>query len=148
MKKKTVLRGIIGMPVGIFIGYMITMLVSLGCGRGEYLPCAPELAARMGSEMGAVLLQTLLCAVLGAAFGAGSMIWEIERWSIAGQTGAYLVVTSLAMLPTAYLLYWMRHSLAGFLSYLGIYLLVFLAIWLGNYFAVRRSIRKMNEKLK
>ena len=148
MKKKTVLRGIIGMPVGIFIGYMITILVSLGWGSGEYLPCAPELAANMGSEMGAVLLQTLLCAVLGAAFGAGSMIWEIERWSIAGQTGAYLVVTSLAMLPTAYLLYWMRHSLAGFLSYLGIYLLIFLAIWLGNYFAIRRNIRKMNEKLK
>ena len=148
MKKKTVLRGIIGMPVGIFIGYMITILVSLGWGSGEYLPCAPELAASMGSEMGAVLLQTLLCAVLGAAFGASSMIWEMERWSIARQTAAYLLTTSLAMLPTAYLLYWMRHSLAGFLIYLGIYLLIFLAIWLGNYFAVRRSIRKMNEKLK
>lgn len=148
MKKKTVLRGIVGMLVGIFIGYMITILVSLGWGSGEYLPCAPELTARIGSEMGAVLLQTLLCAVLGAAFGAGSMIWEIERWSIARQTGAYLLVTSLAMLPTAYLLYWMQHSLAGFLVYFGIYLLIFLAIWLGNYFAIRRSIRKMNEKLK
>lgn len=148
MKKKTVLRGIIGMPVGIFIGYMITILVSLGWGSGEYLPCAPELATSMGSEMGAVLLQAALCAVLGAAFGASSMIWEIERWSIARQTAAYLFATSLAMMPTAYLLYWMRHSLAGFLIYFGIYLLIFLAIWLGNYFAIRRSIRKMNEKLK
>lgn len=148
MKRKTVLRGIVGMPVGILIGYAMTVLLSLGWGSGEYLPCAPELAANMGSEMGAVLLQAALCAVLGAAFGASSMIWEIERWSIARQTAAYLFATSLAMMPTAYLLYWMRHSLAGFLSYLGIYLLIFLAIWLGNYFAIRRSIRKMNEKLK
>ena len=148
MKRKAVLRGIVGMPVGILIGYAMTVLLSLGWGSGEYLPCAPELTARMGSEMGAVLLQAALCAVLGAAFGASSMIWEIERWSIARQTAAYLFATSLAMMPTAYLLYWMRHSLAGFLSYLGIYLLIFLAIWLGNYFAIRRSIRKMNEKLK
>ncbi len=148
MKRKAILRGIVGMPVGILIGYAMTVLLSLGWGSGEYLPCAPELTARMGSEIGAVLLQAALCAVLGAAFGASSMIWEIERWSIARQTGAYLLVTSLAMLPTAYLLYWMQHSLAGFLVYFGIYLLIFLAIWLGNYFAIRRSIRKMNEKLK
>lgn len=148
MKRKAVLRGIVGMPVGILIGYAMTVLLSLGWGSGEYLPCAPELTARMGSEMGAVLLQAALCAVLGAAFGASSMIWEIERWSIARQTAAYLFATSLAMLPTAYLLYWMQHSLAGFLVYFGIYLLIFLAIWLGNYFAIRRSIWKMNEKLK
>ncbi len=148
MKRKAVLRGIVGMPVGILIGYAMTVLLSLGWGSGEYLPCAPELTARMGSEMGAVLLQAALCAVLGAAFGASSMIWEIERWSIARQTAAYLFATSLAMMPTAYLLYWMQHSLAGFLIYFGIYLLIFLAIWLGNYFAIRRSIRKMNEKLK
>lgn len=148
MKRKAILRGIVGMPVGILIGYAMTVLLSLGWGSGEYLPCAQELTARMGSEMGAVLLQAALCAVLGAAFGASSMIWEIERWSIARQTAAYLFATSLAMMPTAYLLYWMQHSLAGFLVYFGIYLLIFLAIWLGNYFAIRRSIRKMNEKLK
>ena len=85
---------------------------------------------------------------LGAAFGASSTIWQIERWSIARQTAVYLFATSLAMMPTAYLLYWMQHSLAGFLIYLGIYLLIFLAIWLGNYFAIRHNIRKMNEKLK
>ena len=90
MKRKAVLRGIVGMPVGILIGYAMTVLLSLGWGSGEYLPCAPELTARMGSEMGAVLLQAALCAVLGAAFGASSMIWEIERWSIARQTAAYL----------------------------------------------------------
>lgn len=148
MKRKAVLRGIIGMPVGILIGYLMTILLSLGWGSGEYLPCAPELTAQMGSEMGAVLLQAALCAVLGAAFGASSTIWQIERWSIARQTAVYLFATSLAMLPTAYLLYWMQHSLAGFLIYLGIYLLIFLAIWLGNYFAIRHNIRKMNEKLK
>ena len=148
MKRKAVLRGIVGMPVGILIGYAMTVLLSLGWGSGEYLSCAPELTAQMGSEMGAVLLQAALCAVLGAAFGASSVIWEIERWSIARQTAAHLFATSLAMLPTAYLLYWMQHSLAGFLIYFGIYLFIFLAIWLGNYFAIRHNIRKMNEKLK
>ena len=55
MKRKAVVRGIVGMPVGILIGYLMTILLSLGWGSGEYLPCAPELTAQMGSEMGAVL---------------------------------------------------------------------------------------------
>ena len=60
MKKKMMLRGMAGIPIGITIGYLITVLISLGWGNGEYLPCVPELTVAVGNEIRSVILQTVL----------------------------------------------------------------------------------------
>ena len=91
MKKKILLRGLIGLPVGISIGHLISVITSLIWGGGAYSPCVPELVSSVGNEVGAVLLQTILCAIIGAVFAGASLIWEIERWSIARQTGVYFL---------------------------------------------------------
>lgn len=64
MKKQLLLRGLLGFPIGIALGYLITILVSLGWGGGAYAPCMPALADAVGSEIGAVMLQALLCGLL------------------------------------------------------------------------------------
>ena len=38
-------------------------------------------------------------AVLGAVFGAASVIWSLEHWSIARQTAVYFTVTAAVMDP-------------------------------------------------
>ena len=43
MKKKVILRGLIGVPVGIAIGFIIVVGVSIGIGDGAYHPATPEL---------------------------------------------------------------------------------------------------------
>ena len=148
LRKKAILRGFFGIPTGISIGYLITIVLSLIWGQGYYSPCVPELAKHLGNEILAVLLQTALCALLGITFGAASVLWEIEHWGIAKQTGIYFLVISTVMLPTAYALYWMEHSLKGFLCYLGIFVLIFLVIWISQYMMAWQSIRKINQKLK
>lgn len=148
MKKQAILRSIIGIVGGISIGYLISIVTSLIWGQGYYTPCTPELIDTMGSEINAVLVQTLLYAVLGLTFGASSLIWSKDSWSLAGQTVFYFLITAAVMLPTAYFLRWMEHSLGGFLSYLGIYTGIFVCIWLSEYAAIRRNIKKMNAKLK
>ena len=95
MKKKLLLRGALGFPIGIAIGYVITICISLVWAGGYYSPCVPELAEALGSEIGAVALQALLCGLLGAGFAASSVIWEMESWSIARQTGVYFFIISL-----------------------------------------------------
>ena len=57
MIKKIILRGLLGFPVGIAIGYVITIVISLIWAQGYYSPCVPELAAAMGNEIYAVTLQ-------------------------------------------------------------------------------------------
>lgn len=140
--------GALGIPVGITIGTVISILVSLVWGQGCYSPCEPELVRAMGNEINAVILQTVLCGLLGAAFGAGSVIWRMENWSLIKQTGIYFLIAAAAMLPMAYFLYWMEHSVRGFFSYTGIFVGLFVLIWLIEYAVGRRVVAKMNAKLK
>lgn len=147
MKKKVFLRAILGFPIGVTIGYVITILISLGWADGNYVPCVPELTDAVGSEINAVALQALLCGLLGAGFAASSVIWEIENWSLTKQSGIYFLIISVIMLPIAYVSYWMEHSIGGFFSYFGIFVLIFAVFWVIQFTLGKRSVRKMNENL-
>lgn len=147
MKKKIVLRSILGFPIGIAIGYLITIFISLVWANGYYSPCVPELISAMGNEINAVILQTLLCGLLGIGFAAGSVIWEIENWSIIKQTVIYFIIVSVIMLPVAYFARWMEHSIVGAFSYFGIFVLIFAFIWIIQFVVGKHNVRKMNECL-
>lgn len=147
MKKKIVLRSILGCPIGIAIGYLITILPSLFWADGYYSPCVPELITTMGNEINAVLLQAFLCGLLGTGFAAASVIWEIDHWSIVKQTGIYFLVISFIMMPIAYFTYWMEHSFMGFLQYFGIFFLIFVVIWAIQFITGKYNVKKMNERL-
>lgn len=114
MKKKIIKRSLLGFPLGITMGYLITILISLGWANGYYSPCVPELISLMGNEINAVILQTILCGILGVGFAASSVIWEMDSWSSVKQTGIYFSIISVIMLPIAYFAYWMEHSVVGF----------------------------------
>ena len=147
MKKKVLQRALLGLPLGICLGYAITILISLIVGNGEYLPVPPQLVLDLGNEINAVLVQTLLCGILGAGFAAASVIWEMEDWSLVKQTGLYFLISSLLMKPVAWLANWMEHSFRGFVIYFGIFLIIFVIIWLIQYLFIRENIKKMNAKI-
>lgn len=147
MKKQVLLRGLLGVPLGIAIGYLIAVFVSLSFGDGNFYPCEPELANQLGSEISAVVLQTVLCALLGAVFGSASVIWEMENWSIVKQTGIYFSVTALGMLPIAYFARWMEHSIGGFLLYFGIFFAIFIFMWIIQYCFWKKKIKNINTKV-
>lgn len=147
MKKKIVIRSLLGFPIGIAVGYLITIFISLVWADGYYSPCMPELISAVGNEINAVIFQTVLCGVLGTGFGAGSVIWEMDDWSIVKQTGVYFLIVSVIMLPIAYFTYWMEHSVVGFLFYFAVFLLIFVIIWIVQFMIGKHNVRRMNEKL-
>ena len=51
MKKKLIGRGVIGFPVGIAIGYVITVIISICIGDGFFHPVNPELVNKMGMSI-------------------------------------------------------------------------------------------------
>lgn len=147
MKKKIVLRSISGFPLGLALGYFISIIISFIFANGYYSPCEPELIVMVGSEINAVILQALLCGVLGSGFAAASVIWEIDDWGLVKQTGIYFLIISLIMMPIAYITYWMEHSLKGVLSYLGIFAFIFVVVWIVQYMIARHNVKKLNETL-
>lgn len=147
MSKKIILRSLLGFPIGITIGYLITIFTSLIYADGYYSPCVPALISMTGNEIYAVILQAFLCGVLGTGFSASSVIWEIEHWGIVKQTAIYFLITSIVMMPIAYCLFWMEHSLAGFLMYFGIFVLIFVLVWIIQFMIGKHIVRQMNENL-
>lgn len=147
MKKKVLLRSLLGFPLGIAIGHIISIIISLIFAQGYYSPCALSLVEAIGSEINAVIFQTILSGVLGSAIGACSIIWEIDNWSIAKQTGIFFLLMSLIMMPIAYFTHWMEHSILGFLSYFGIFVLIFIIFWVIQYLGWENKIKQLNSKL-
>ncbi len=148
MVKKVFLRLLLGFPAGVFLGYTITLVISMVDGGGAYLPVARELTREMGSEVSAVLTQYLLSGLLGAASAVGSLTWEMEKWSITRMTVVHFLVLTLSMLPIAWFAHWVQRSAAGLLSYIGIFLGIYLVIWLSMYLPLKRSVARVASRMK
>lgn len=148
MQRKLILRGLFGFPVGVAIGFVITIMISVCVGDGFFYPVTPELIVTMGNELNAVMLQTVLCGIMGAGFAMASVIWEMDSWSLAKQSGIYFSVVCIVMLPIAYVTNWMKHTVGGVLAYVGIFVVIFLTVWLIQYSAWKRKIKKMNDSIK
>lgn len=148
MKKKVIIRCLLGAPIGLSISTMITVIISLTVGDGKYYAVVPELINDCGTEMNAVLLQTALSFIYGAAFAGASVIWENENWSLLKQTILHLLICSLATFPIAYTMRWMRHDIKGILLYFGIFVLIYAVIWLSQFLTIKKRIDQMNDKIK
>lgn len=145
--KKVILRAVLGLPVGIAIGHVITVLISLMNGEGSYFACAPQFVELIGDEAIAVAVQTLLCGIMGMAFAGASLVWESEKLSIVAQTGICFGIYAAVLLPIAYFANWMEHSVVGVLSYIAIFVGVFVITWITQYFAWRGRIKEINASL-
>ena len=148
MKKKLIGRGVIGFPVGIAIGYVITVIISICIGDGFFHPVNPELVNEMGSELNAILIQTGLSGIMGTGFAMASVIWEIDSWSLAKQSGIYFSIACVTMFPIAYITNWMKHNAIGILSYVGIFVAIFVITWLVQYFVWKRKVKRMNDGVR
>ncbi|WP_028044258.1 DUF3021 domain-containing protein [Candidatus Stoquefichus massiliensis] len=148
MLKKICMRSLLGFPLGITIGYIITIITSLIWGHGYYSPCVPSLVEMVGSEILAVIIQTVFTGLLGVSFAASSVIWEIDNWSMSKQTFIYFMITALTMFPMAYLMGWMEPTFIEFILYFAVFTLIFIIIWFIQYIIYKKQVQNINEKIK
>ena len=145
--KKVIKQCLIGAPIGLAISYFITIIISCITGDGRYYAVVPEFAADIGSEITAVVLQAVFSMLYGAAFGGALVIWQ-KDWSLLKMTVIHLLICSAATFPTAYIMYWMPHDVVGILSYFGIFVASYAAIWFVQYSAMKRKLSKINKKVR
>ena len=145
--EKAGLRALVGAPLGLAYSTMITIIISLARGDGNYYAVVPEMIADIGSESVAVLIQALCSMLYGAAFAGASVVWDTD-WSLAKMTAVHFLICSAATFPIAYLIRWMEHTPGGVLKYFGIFLAIYIAIWIGQYMRMKRNDKKKKKKVK
>ncbi|MBD5559197.1 MAG: DUF3021 domain-containing protein [Clostridia bacterium] len=141
-------RGLIGLPWGVVINIVITLAISAAAGTGSYYAVTPALASLTGSEVGAMALQTLLCALLGMIGGMLSVIWQIERWSLLRQTAVFFAACLGAMMIVELLCGWIEPSWTAIGRAVAIFSALFVIQWFVLFFWYRRGVSKLNEKLR
>ena len=148
MKKKIILRCLIGAPIGLSISFIITLIISAMINKGEFYPVVPQFTIICGNELNAVIIQSLCSLLYGAAFAGASVIWEVESWSLLKQTVLHCIVISSSTLPIAYCMYWMPHNVLGIAIYILIFFFTYFFIWFSQYFAMKKKIQAFNDKVK
>ncbi len=148
MKKKVILRCLIGATIGLSISFIITLIISAIINKKEYYPVVPQLTALYGNELNAVMIQTICSLIYGVAFGGASAIWEVENWSLLKKTIMHCLVTSVSAFPIAYCMYWMPHNFLGSAGYIFIFFFIYFFIWFSQYFAMKKRIKAFNDKVK
>jgi hypothetical protein len=148
MKKELFFRIFVGLLGGVVISHFVTIGISLVIGDGSYYSCVPSLIERFGSEVTAVIIQTVLSAILGAGFAGSSLIWEKDEWSLLKQTSIYFGIVSVLMMTVAYICEWMEHSVKGVLSYFGIFFAIFVVVWIVQYLIWKVRVSKIKEGIQ
>lgn len=148
MKKQIILRGLLGMPLGVAISVWWSLASFALLGRGDYALTVPSLEAACGSPLAAAAAQTAAVMAYGAMWGGASVIWEVERWSLLRQTVTHFCLTAAGTFPVAWSLGWMTRSLGGAAVYFGIFIGIYALIWAGGTWMIGRRLRKINRRLE
>ena len=148
MKKKVISRFFLGFPIGVFISYTITIIISFFMDDGTIYSVAPQLIEQTGSELAAILLQYILSGMLGAVSGAGSVAWEVPHWSLLRQSVTHLFITAGSTFLVAWLSWWMPHTLVGILGYMVSFFIAYAVIFVILFFSWRNKIKEIDSRIQ
>jgi hypothetical protein len=142
MKRLLIVRSLIGLVVGAILIHIITLLVNY-LDSGSWLICMPGLTEAIGLTR-ALVLQTVLGAVLGMLGLGGMCFFDIEEWSLLRATAAHCMLILVAYMVAGLLLHWFSFHIIPMLIMAGIIIFVYTLIWLIMYIKWKLEIREMN----
>lgn len=142
--KKTLLRGFLGIPIGVFISTTIGLVISLIEGQ---LIVTPNIDV-VTNPLTAYTTQYIISAVIGFVFALSSAIFEVDRWSLTKQTILHLIITSVVFLPCSILARWIEPDLLSIIIYFLVFILIYFIIWIIQYSTWKKRIEKLNKKLQ
>ena len=148
MKVTFIKRALLGFPLGMAIGYTISIVFSLAFAKGYYGAVHPELIETFGNEINAVIVQAILWGFIGFIFSGFSVIWEKDNWSLVKQTIITFFVYLLPMMVVGYTLKWFTFNILQVIIFILIFIFIFFFIWISIYLKTKKDVVAFNEKIK
>lgn len=145
--KNVLSRLALGAGMGVVIGYIVNIIISMGIGKGNYLPVMPQLQAWCSSEINAVLLQTLLTALIGIVFAETGLIFEIAAWSFLKQCVVHFCISAPFFIPFM-VLCWFPIGWVSVLSILANVLFTYTVTFFIVYHFNLKAVRQINAALQ
>lgn len=144
MFKKSLLRGLCSYCVCACVDVAIALILCLA-GIGHVT--TPEFAERIGDPMTAAMAQPLLIGLIGFAFGAGSVLFEIEQWSFLKQGAIHLALTAAVWILVEWICFSPITRPAVLSTGLSV-ALTYSLTWGSQYFVWRAKVRRLNDQIQ
>lgn len=144
MKRKLLIRGLIGFLLGVAMMLLIPALFNRGP-DGTVNYCSFELIARVGgSRSSAMAVSLLLYGLYGACCMGGTLLYELDSWPLTPATAVHYAVIALGYALAASLLRW-DLSLRQLLIIEALMTVGFFLIWLFMYLRYKGKVRELNQ---
>ena len=147
MLKEIIKRALMGFMIGVFVGETILIFESLIGGNGSFYPVSAYLSAHTRTEIGAVIFQYIITGILGLTFSTGSIIFELDSWSLLKQTVVHFVVSSVIMYLAGFFCGWFPHTVGSTLVWFGVFVVVYLIFWVCFSLYYKNKVKKINDAL-
>lgn len=141
MKRKVLIRSIIGFLLGMVFGNLIVILLSDG-GKNQW--ASDTLIARFGSMQAVMILQAVFSGLMGAIAMGGSVVYEMEHWSLFRVTGTHYLMTMVTFLVISPVMEWCTEPVE-YLIVVGMMTIAYILIWLIMYVIYSRQVQELNE---
>lgn len=147
MLKNAVIRGLNSFMYAIAINVLLALVITAIVNEPGFVPLVPDYAAHFESEIIALLLQFILIGLTSAAFGAGSVLLEIEHWSLLKQSIIYFIVTTIIWVPVSIFCWGIDKYSRAFISMICSYVVTYAVTWMIQFSICKKSVAKINQKL-
>ena len=148
MLNKIIKRALLGFVYGVFIGQTILILESLMVGDGNFYAVSNYLVSHTSTRIAAVILQYLITGIIGMTFAGTTVIFEIDSWSILGQTALHFIITSVVMFFAGFLCGWFPHTFGSILIWFAVFIVIYVIMWVSFTLYYRKKTKAINDSLK
>lgn len=129
--KKAVILGIIGFGLGLLISFVVYQLTKDGDER-----------------IGEILRGFLAGGLYSAMALSGSVIYDIEEWSILRCTLTHFIITLLGYYSMGTVQGWLIIGSGIFYITTVIFIIAYILVWIGNALYYANKIKKLNQELE
>lgn len=137
MKKKYLIRGLMGIGIGNIISGLIGLIIGLaGVGLNTVVLTMLDYAKYV-----------LASSVIGFVFSASSVFFEDERISFLKATIIHFFSMIISYYGMGLLAGWLGYEIEGILISLAIFVVTYIIIWTIIYLSIKSKVSKMNKKI-
>lgn len=140
-------RAVGGFTVGVLMGQIVQIIISLKLGHGEFMPVTPDFSDFFESETTAVIIQLVLTGVIGVTFAISGMIFDIAKWALLKQYIVHFFVTAIVWLPVVTIC-WMPKNVVGTLIFCISFFGTYFITWIIQFVISKKDIQKINAMIQ
>lgn len=152
MWKKSLSRGVVSFALCVTVNIIVLMIKTMSTvkitGDAQAMPeLVPEYAAFFDNPFIALMVQTLLCGLIGFAFGCCSVIMEIAKWSMVRQAVVHFLLTACVWVPVSIFCWGLGRYLISFVSVFLSMVFTYTVVWTCQIIICRREVARINAQL-